>query len=123
MLEKRESRNIMELHGKGDLTMKTSDLNIIEIRLQKVLHPVKPRAEFVRDLKDRLLDRPEISLDTYKPTLVRSIFLASAGILSGAVLLVVGIKTVVSLSKKLNVVSEVQKKVDCSKTSPVPTTM
>jgi hypothetical protein len=84
----------MELqNGVGDKNSKV-DIQSLEARLALLMQPVEPRPEFVSNLKRSLLQQPETSLKETKQGLVQYIFLGAAGVLSGALILVFGIKAV-----------------------------
>jgi hypothetical protein len=70
------------------------EVSDLEERLQKVYVPVQPRAEYRRELKTRLMRAPESSLAEQKPDLLQYTLLTAAGLLSGSILLIFGVKAV-----------------------------
>lgn len=68
------------------------DLDDIETRLTRVLVPVAPPPEFVRDLKRRLVTAPDVSLTAPAKALYGPIFLVAASVLSGSLLAIMTIK-------------------------------
>jgi hypothetical protein len=66
----------------------------IEARLQKAFQPVVPRQAFKRELKNRLLNAPEASLAQAKHGLLQYVLLTTAGLLSGTLILIFGVRAV-----------------------------
>jgi hypothetical protein len=79
------------VRGAGYYGEEVSDL---EERLERVYVPVQPRAEFRRELKTRLLREPESSLAEQKAGLLQYTLLTAAGLVSGTILLIFGVKAV-----------------------------
>jgi hypothetical protein len=78
----------MDLKQKGGAAVEKMDIYKLESRLQAAMQPVSARPDFVNGLRQQLLATPEISLQQPSPGLLRSFVLASAGLLSGTILLV-----------------------------------
>lgn len=84
----------MMLNFGGRLNMQPEYTAQLEARLQQALRPVAPRHEFEEDLKKRLLSAPEASLAERKPGLMQYFLLTAAGLLSGSLLLIFGVRAV-----------------------------
>jgi hypothetical protein len=95
-----------------------ADLQRIEGRLQNYLTPVRPRDEFVTELKERLMLVNDLELEKPKPAPLQPIFLTAAGLLSGALLIVLGIRGVVALLKSLGGLQPLKNNILPKKTAP-----
>jgi hypothetical protein len=98
---------------------KEQDLIAIERHLQAVLKPVKPRPEFVRDLRRQLVSQfsnlePDPKTDTRQLLLV-----SAAGFLSGTLILVLGIRTVLTLLGALGVIHQFKRQLDEKRDNPL----
>jgi hypothetical protein len=73
------------------------DMPGLEAQLAEVLVPVIPRLDFVIDLKKRLLDEHELSLLPKKQNPIQAILLGFAGVISGALILLIGLRAIIAL--------------------------
>jgi hypothetical protein len=73
------------------------DLPGLEVQLAEALAPIIPRVNFVNDLKRRLSVEQDISLATKRPNPVQSVLLGVAGVISGALILVIGLRAIIAL--------------------------
>lgn len=80
--------------------VKVNKVNDLEAILQEVLQPVAPRPEFVQGLKHRLGNKPEVVALTPRSGFVQYAWWTTAGVLSGTLLLVFGIRAVQQLKQK-----------------------
>ncbi len=96
---------------------RTKDIRDFEDRLAATLKPVTPPDEFVRGLREKLLAQikatePEKRLSTRQLALIML-----AGLLSVVLLIVVSIRTIISLIMSLKVVTRLGKRTSGSKES------
>ncbi len=84
----------------------------MENRLQATLQPVSPRPEFVKDLKRRLLSPSpaDASIANSKPR--QNVFMIAAGLLSGTVLILLGVKAVIGLLASLGILQQVKRNIE-----------
>lgn len=79
----------------------TLDLEQIEARLATTMHPVAPRAEFVSDLRARLLkSTPALAPQFNKPekTNIPRGWLVAGGVAGSAVMLIIGLRGLLSIA-------------------------
>jgi hypothetical protein len=98
---------------------KEQELFEIERHMQGVLKPVKPRPEFVRDLRRQLVSQfnslePEPGTDTRQILLV-----TAAGFLTGTLILALGIRTVLTLLSALGVIHQFKRQLDEKQANPL----
>ncbi len=76
---------------------KEENFVVLESELQQTFKPISPRAEFVRDLREQLLLQlgDAVQRSTELPS--RRLVFAAATFISGVVILVIGIRTVMTL--------------------------
>jgi hypothetical protein len=79
----------MNMKIRGD-----QDISDLEQRLQMVYQPVAPRVEYRRELKVRLMGAPQAHLETPKPGMLQYTLLTAAGLVSGSLLLIFGVRAV-----------------------------
>ena len=101
----------------GDSTMETMEdqkyqLADLEKLLASALRPVQPRSDFVKDLRQRLMDHSIPSVAQKRTPTSHYALLVTASILSGAFLLVAGSRAVISFLSALGVLSYMKAKVD-----------
>jgi hypothetical protein len=80
----------------GDI-YKKPDVQGLEAYLFEALVPVTPSTEFVGSLRERLLVEPDGIIVQRRGNPLQGILLGSAGILSGVLILALGIRAVVAL--------------------------
>jgi hypothetical protein len=92
-----EDRCKMDLKNGVGEKVRMKEINMLEARLKIVMAPVDPRPEFVHNLKSSLLHQPETTLKDPDQGFLQYILWGTAGVLSGALILVFGIKAVSGL--------------------------
>ncbi len=98
---------------------KADELKRIERRLQENLYPVRPRDEFVKDLKERLMLVNDLELEKPRPAQLQPIFLTAAGLLSGVLLIALGVRGLVVLLKSLGGFQPLKNDIVPKKAAPV----
>lgn len=93
-------------------------LNAIEARLRAVLVPVPLRTGYMQDLKRRLYKENGLEIEKPRPPLVQSVFLTAAGLLSGVLLIALGIRGVLALVNSLGGLQPVKNGITQKKTAP-----
>jgi hypothetical protein len=73
------------------------DIQSLEAYLFEALVPVTPSTEFVGNLRERLLIEPESIIVQKKADPLSGILLGSAGVLSGILILVLGVRAILAL--------------------------
>jgi hypothetical protein len=73
------------------------DLPGLEIQLAEVLVPIMPRLNFISDLKQRLSVEQDTSFPPKKQNPVQAILLGFAGVISGALILLFGLRAIIAL--------------------------
>ena len=81
----------------GGELYKKPDLQSLEAYLFEVLVPVAPSTEFVGSLRERLLFEPDEIMVQKRAEPLQGILLGSAGVLSGILILVLGVRAVIAL--------------------------
>jgi hypothetical protein len=69
----------------------------LEARLQQALHPISPRPEFVSQLRYQLEYRASSPQKAEELSLVQFLLIALVSVISGTVLVILGIKSIVVL--------------------------
>jgi hypothetical protein len=102
---------------------RNSEIHKMEAQLQAVLKPVVPRPEFVSDLKRRLTNKPEASvpIKIQEHDILQYGLLTAAGLLSGTLLLIFGVKAVVSLLNSLGVLQNLKPEIGSKPNPPMQT--
>ena len=96
------------------------DLAAIEAYLQSLMEPVAPRALFIKNLRDRLFsrkdrDEPELVVD-FEPNYV---LIAGAGVLSSILILITGIRALVTLKGTIGALRRVKAQVSQKQSAPL----
>jgi hypothetical protein len=73
------------------------DIQGLEAYLFEALVPVSPSTEFVGSLRERLLVEPDGIIVRKKADPLQSILLGSAGIISGILILALGVRAIIAL--------------------------
>lgn len=81
----------------GGEVYKKPDIQILEAYLFEALVPVTPPTEFVGSLRERLLVEPQDIIVQKKADPLQAILLGSAGVLSGILILALGVRAIVAL--------------------------
>jgi len=95
------------------------ELKRIEGYIQENLFPVRPRDAFVKDLKERLLMVNPLELEKPRPAQLQPIFLTAAGLLSGVLLIALGVRGLAALLKSLGGIQSLKNDLMPKKTAPV----
>jgi len=82
----------------------------LESSLRKILLPVDPSPDFVADLKTSLLRYPRWKIAF--PGVIKSIMLVSAGLISGTLILVTGIRAIVTILFTFKILRQIKTQVD-----------
>jgi hypothetical protein len=98
---------------------KETDLSELEGRLSLALKPVMPRPEFVRDLRSQLLSQFNAMEPESKVNSRQWLLVSAAGFLSGILILVLGIRTVVTLLSALGIIHQFKRQIDEKRTNPL----
>ncbi len=104
--------------SKWGLIDEEKQIKVMENRLQAALQPVSPRPEFVKDLKRRLLSPSEADASIAANQPKQNIFMIAAGLLSGTVLIVLGVKAVIALLASLGLIQQVKRQMEQQKCAP-----
>jgi hypothetical protein len=112
----------MNTSKKGGRVRENTGLDNLEVRLQEALRPVSLPPLFQQELKSRLLITPETTLrrggnDTYP-----YIFLFTVGLLSGVLLLILGVRSIIGLLGSLGLLQQVKSNFPQDSPSPVQPT-
>lgn len=89
------------MRGSGDQFVE-KELLEIEARLASVFVPVEPSPVFVKDLKQKLMDSAEISIEEHSSGGLRTILFVIASVISGTFLVILGIKGVRHIREAVN---------------------
>ncbi len=84
------------------------DLSALEARIQSAMIPVSPRAEYVRELKRRLLVENDLEIASPKPQGWLSFAWTAAGLLSGTLILVLGVRAVLNLLNSRGIFQQIK---------------
>jgi hypothetical protein len=87
----------------------TKEMIALEARLERLMPMVEPRPEFTANLKRSLVQLPETTLRVPEQGILQYIVWGTAGLLSGALILVFGIKAVAGL---IGSIQQVKKQVE-----------
>lgn len=72
------------------------ELEMLEMRLRNTLQPVTPRPGFVKDLRRKLVSYPAPSVEP-DSRMTQTVLVAVASLLSGALLLAMGVRAMLAL--------------------------
>ena len=86
-----------KLHHKGVTKEEEAELREVEASLRRALVPTKPPPGYVQELKQRLIHECDLEFVDPRPILVQKILLAVAGLLSGVLLLALGVRGFIAL--------------------------
>ena len=82
------------------------NLQELESNLREILRPVVPSQDFVADLKKRLLRYPRWKIAL--PAMLKSIMLVSAGLISGLIILVSGMRAIVTILGTFKILRQIK---------------
>jgi hypothetical protein len=99
----------MDHHNRVGDKEQNKEILAMEAKLGRIMQPVEPRPEFAANLKRSLLHQPEATLREPGQGLIQYVVLGTAGVLSGALILVFGIKAVSGL---IGSIQQVKKQVE-----------
>ncbi len=94
-------------------------IKALEARLRATLIPVSPRSEYVHELKRNLLKESELGFSEPRPGLLQKVLLPAAGLLSGALLLVLGVRGVIALLNSRGVIQQIKNGIQGKKAAPL----
>jgi ribose/xylose/arabinose/galactoside ABC-type transport system permease subunit len=95
------------------------NLQELEANLRGILQPVVPTPDFVADLKKSLLRYPRWKIAF--PGMLKSIMLVSAGLFSGAIILVTGIRAIVTILGTFKILRRIKTQVNKKQVSATQT--
>lgn len=95
------------------------NLQELESNLREILQPVVPTQDFVADLKKRLLRYPRWKIAL--PGMLKSIMLVSAGLFSGVIILVTGIRAIVTILGTFKILRQIKTQVNKKQVSATQT--
>jgi hypothetical protein len=96
------------------------DMAAVEAYLQSLLEPVTPRALFVKNLRDRVFGRKELDAPGLELDLEPSYALiAGAGILSSVLILITGIRALITLKGTIGALRRVKSQVAQKQSAPL----
>ncbi len=107
--------NAQKHQGNGVELLK---IQAVERLLAENLLPVNPRAEFVRGLKQQLLNKSEPIIMLPGAGIARNVMVVIAGLLSGTLILVFGGRAVIALLASLGVI-QVKKRMETKCAPPL----
>ena len=91
----------------------------LESSLRKILLPVDPSPDFVADLKTSLLRYPRWKIAL--PGMLQSIMLVSAGLISGVMILVTGMRAIVTIFGTFKILRQFKTQVNKKQVSAIQT--
>jgi hypothetical protein len=97
----------------------SEEIKTLEEQLLTVLVPIEPRTEYVHELRRNLLKESELELSKPKPALVQKVVLTLAGLLSGTLLLMLGVRGVITLLNSRGAIQQLKNKIQGGKTAPL----
>ena len=100
-------------------TKKVDVVAMLETKLEAAMQPVQARADYLQDLRNELIGRPEkrfLGLQIKNPHIILAI---AGGALSAVVLLVTGFRAVVALLGTLGILQQVNKQANENPPSPM----
>jgi len=95
------------------------NLQVLESNLREILQPVVPTPDFMDDLKKRLLRYPRWKIAL--PGMLKSIMLVSAGLFSGVIILVTGIRAIVTIFGAFKILRQIKTQVNKKQVSATQT--
>lgn len=95
------------------------NLQQLELNLREIFPPVVPSTVFVSDLKKSLLKYPRWKIAI--PDLLKSIMLVSAGLVSGLLILVTGIRAIVTILGTFKILRQIKTQVNNKQISATQT--
>jgi hypothetical protein len=95
------------------------DFTVLEARIESAFVPVPPRAEYVRELKQRLLSENDIEIAVTKPGGRQSIIWTAAGLLSGTLILVLGVRAVITLLNSRGFIQQIKNQMQPKNAAPL----
>ena len=94
------------------------DNSVLEARLQDVLQPIQPRAEFVRKLRFQLVNELEPAQEQTRIEKKRVAWVVGASLLGGMLALLMGVRTIMTLGVALGLLVEFNKQTRVEKAGP-----
>jgi hypothetical protein len=100
-----------------------NELEAFEARLQAAYFPVPLRTGFAQELKQKLLKENELELEKPRPNLVQTFFLTAAGLLSGVLLIALGVRGLIALVNSIGGFQQVKNEIARKKAAPAQPAM
>ena len=97
------------------------NLQELESNLRVILLPVVPSLDFVTDLKKHLLRYPRWKIAL--PGMLKSIMLVGAGLISGVIILVTGIRAIVTIFGTFKILRQIKTQVNKKQVSATQTSV
>jgi hypothetical protein len=94
-------------------------IKTLEEQLHTVLVPIEPRTEYVHELRRNLLKESELEFSEPKPALGQKVVLTVAGLLSGTLLLMLGVRGVIALLNSRGAIQQLKNGIQGEKTAPL----
>ena len=95
------------------------NLQDLDSNLREIFQPVVPSTVFVADLKKSLLRYPRWKITL--PDMLKSIMLVSAGLVSGVLILVTGIRAIVTILGTFKILRQIKTQVNNKQVSATQT--
>ena len=99
--------------------LETSEAAELETYLDAALHPIKPGVEFVGELRARLVEAPLAKPNS--ALLFQYVLLAMAGLLSSMIIIITGIRAVVTILGALGLLRRNRNRVNKETVAPAHT--
>jgi hypothetical protein len=95
----------------------------LESRLRAALVAVPPRPGYVHELKLRLLKENELEIEKPRRSLIQTVFLPVAGLLSGVLLVALGVRGLIALVNSIGGLQQVKNGIAQKKAAPAQTAL
>ena len=96
----------MDFQYSRKVGVKQNEIAQMEANLYKIYRPVSPRPEFVKILRTRLQTPPDTTLQVQRKGVLQYAVWTIAGLLSGTLILVLGVKGVMVLANNIKVMQQ-----------------
>ncbi len=94
------------------------EVKAIEARLKTAFVPLTLRTEYVRELKERLLQENGLEIEKSRRSLLQTVLLPAAGLLSGVVLIALGVRGLIALVNSLGGLQSLKNGIAQKKAAP-----
>jgi hypothetical protein len=96
----------------------TGEFAALEARLQAALVPVTLRAGYAQELKHRLFQENELEVERPRTNPVQTVFLTAAGLLSGVLLVALGVRGLIALVNSIGGLPHMKNGITRKETAP-----